>query len=95
MPHPKGGIVALALPATREQARFGVRVNTVAPGIFLTPLRAELPDEMQQGIAASRPFPNRLGGPAQVADVVLMCPSNGNLNAELIRLDGGVRLPPK
>jgi NAD(P)-dependent dehydrogenase (short-subunit alcohol dehydrogenase family) len=91
----KGGIVALALPAARELARFGIRVNTVAPGIFLTPLLAELPDEAQQGIAASIPFPNRLGDPAEFADVVLMCLSNGYLNAEVIRLDGGVRLPPK
>jgi NAD(P)-dependent dehydrogenase (short-subunit alcohol dehydrogenase family) len=91
----KGGIVSLALPAARELARFGIRVNTVAPGIFLTPLLAELPDEVQMGIAASVPFPNRLGDPAEFADVVLMCLSNSYLNAEVIRLDGGVRLPPK
>jgi NAD(P)-dependent dehydrogenase (short-subunit alcohol dehydrogenase family) len=91
----KGGIVSLALPAARELARFGIRVNTVAPGIFLTPLLAELPDEVQMGIAASVPFPNRLGDPAEFADVVLMCLCNSYLNAEVIRLDGGVRLPPK
>jgi NAD(P)-dependent dehydrogenase (short-subunit alcohol dehydrogenase family) len=91
----KGGIVSLALPAARELARFGIRVNTVAPGIFLTPLLAELPDEVRMGIAASVPFPNRLGDPAEFADVVLMCLSNSYLNAEVIRLDGGVRLPPK
>ncbi len=91
----KGGIVSLALPAARELARFGIRVNTVAPGIFLTPLLAELPDEVQQGIASSIPFPNRLGDPAEFADVVLMCLTNCYLNAEVIRLDGGVRLPPK
>ncbi len=91
----KGGIVALALPAARELARFGIRVNTVAPGIFLTPLLAELPDEVQQGIAASIPFPNRLGDPAEFAAMVLMCLTNSYLNAEVIRLDGGVRLPPK
>lgn len=91
----KGGIVALALPAARELARFGIRVNTVAPGIFLTPLLAELPQEVQQGIAASIPFPNRLGDPSEFADVVLMCLTNSYLNAEVIRLDGGVRLPPK
>lgn len=91
----KGGIVALALPAARELARFGIRVNTVAPGIFLTPLLAELPDEVQKGIAASIPFPPRLGDPAEFADVVLMCLTNSYLNAEVIRLDGGVRLPPK
>jgi NAD(P)-dependent dehydrogenase (short-subunit alcohol dehydrogenase family) len=91
----KGGIVALALPAARELARFGIRVNTVAPGIFLTPLLAELPDAVQAGIAASIPFPPRLGDPAEFADVVLLCLTNSYLNAEVIRLDGGVRLPPK
>ncbi|OYU20281.1 MAG: 3-hydroxyacyl-CoA dehydrogenase [Rhodobacteraceae bacterium PARR1] len=91
----KGGIVAMALPAARELARFGIRVNTVAPGIFLTPLLSELPDAVQQGIAASIPFPNRLGKPSEFADVVLMCLTNPYLNAEVIRLDGGVRLPPK
>lgn len=91
----KGGIVALALPAARELARFGIRVNTVAPGIFLTPLLAELPPEVRQGIAASIPFPARLGDPAEFADVVILCLKNSYLNAEVIRLDGGVRLPPK
>lgn len=91
----KGGIVALALPAARELARFGIRVNTVAPGIFLTPLLAELPDDVQSGIAASVPFPHRLGDPAEFADLVLMCLTNRYLNAEVIRLDGGLRLPPK
>lgn len=91
----KGGIVAMALPAARELARFGIRVNTVAPGIFLTPLLAELPDAARAGIAASVPFPPRLGDPAEFADVVLMCLTNAYLNAEVIRLDGGARLPPK
>jgi NAD(P)-dependent dehydrogenase (short-subunit alcohol dehydrogenase family) len=91
----KGGIVALALPAARELARFGIRVNTVAPGIFLTPLLAELPAEVQQGIAASVPFPQRLGDPGEFADVVILCLTNSYLNAEVIRLDGGLRLPPK
>jgi NAD(P)-dependent dehydrogenase (short-subunit alcohol dehydrogenase family) len=91
----KGGIVAMALPAARELARFGIRVNTVAPGIFLTPLLAELPADVQAGIAASIPFPPRLGDPAEFADVVLMCLTNSYLNGEVIRLDGGVRLPPK
>jgi NAD(P)-dependent dehydrogenase (short-subunit alcohol dehydrogenase family) len=91
----KGGIVSLALPAARELARFGIRVNTVAPGIFLTPLLAELPPDVQQGIAAQVAFPNRLGDPAEFAEVVLMCLTNSYLNAEMIRLDGGLRLPPK
>jgi NAD(P)-dependent dehydrogenase (short-subunit alcohol dehydrogenase family) len=91
----KGGIVALALPAARELARFGIRVNTVAPGIFRTPLLAELPEEVQQGIAASIPFPNRLGKPEEFAELVLLCLTNSYLNAEVIRLDGGARLPIK
>ena len=91
----KGGIVALALPAARELARFGIRVNTVAPGIFLTPLLAELPQEVRDGIAAAIPFPPRLGDPAEFADAVRFCLTNSYLNAEVIRLDGGTRLPPK
>ncbi len=91
----KGGIVALALPAARELARFGIRVNTIAPGIFLTPLLAELPTEVQQGIAAAVPFPPRLGDPAEFAQMVIVCLTNRYLNAEVIRLDGGMRLPPK
>jgi len=91
----KGGIVSLALPAARELARFGIRVNTVAPGIFLTPLLGELPDAVREGIAASIPFPPRLGAPAEFADAVRFCLTNGYLNAEVIRLDGATRLPPK
>jgi NAD(P)-dependent dehydrogenase (short-subunit alcohol dehydrogenase family) len=91
----KGGIVSLALPAARELSRFGIRVNTVAPGLFLTPLLAELPDEVQQGLASSIPFPNRLGDPAEFAKAVIFCLSNSYLNAEVIRLDGALRMPPK
>lgn len=91
----KGGIVSLALPAARELARFGIRVNTVAPGIFLTPLLGELPDAVREGIAASIPFPPRLGAPAEFADAVRFCLTNSYLNAEVIRLDGATRLPPR
>ena len=91
----KGGIVALALPAARELARFGIRVNTVAPGIFLTPLLAELPQAARDGITAAIPFPPRLGNPAEFADAVRFCLTNSYLNAEVIRLDGATRLPPK
>ena len=91
----KGGIVSLALPAARELARFGIRVNTIAPGIFKTPLVAELTPEAQAGIAASVTFPNRLGDPAEFADLVKLCLTNSYLNAEVIRLDGGARLPAK
>jgi NAD(P)-dependent dehydrogenase (short-subunit alcohol dehydrogenase family) len=91
----KGGIVSMALPAARELARFGIRVNTIAPGIFLTPLLEELPEEVRRGIAASIPFPPRLGDPAEFAAAARFCLENAYLNAEVIRLDGGVRLPPK
>ena len=91
----KGGIVALALPAARELARFGIRVNTVAPGIFLTPLLAELPQAALDDITAAIPFPPRLGDPAEFADTVRFCLTNTYLNAEVIRLDGATRLPPK
>lgn len=91
----KGGIVSLALPAARELSRFGIRVNTIAPGIFLTPLLGELSDEVRDGIAASIPFPSRLGDPDEFASAVRFCFESGYLNAEVIRLDGGVRLPPK
>lgn len=91
----KGGIVSLALPAARELARFGIRVNTIAPGIFLTPLLAELPDEVQAGLAAAIPHPARLGDPGEFADAVVFALTNGYLNAEVIRLDGALRLPPK
>jgi NAD(P)-dependent dehydrogenase (short-subunit alcohol dehydrogenase family) len=91
----KGGIVSLALPAARELARFGIRVNTVAPGIFLTPLLAELPEAVQQGLAAAIPHPARLGDPAEFADAVIFALRNAYLNAEVIRLDGALRLPPR
>lgn len=91
----KGGIVSLALPAARELARFGIRVNTVAPGLFLTPLLAELPQEVQHNLASSIPFPARLGDPSEFANAVTFALTNPYLNAEVIRLDGGLRLPPK
>ena len=91
----KGGIVALALPAARELARFGIRINTVAPGIFRTPLLAELPDEAQDALASGIPFPSRLGRPSEFAETVLFCVSNDYLNGEVIRLDGATRLTPK
>lgn len=91
----KGGIVALALPAARELARFGIRINTVAPGIFHTPLLAELPEEAQQSLAKSIPYPQRLGRPDEFADAVTFCISNDYLNGETIRLDGATRLNSK
>jgi NAD(P)-dependent dehydrogenase (short-subunit alcohol dehydrogenase family) len=91
----KGGIVALALPAARDLARSGIRVNTVAPGLFRTPLLAELPDDVQAGLAAAIPFPPRLGDPADFAAAVAFALTNPYLNAEVIRLDGALRLPPR
>lgn len=91
----KGGIVSLALPAAREFARIGVRVNTIAPGIFFTPLLYAIPEEARERLGESIPFPSRLGDPAEFADAVLFAVKNAYLNGEVIRLDGAVRLPPK
>jgi NAD(P)-dependent dehydrogenase (short-subunit alcohol dehydrogenase family) len=91
----KGGIVSLALPAARELARFGVRVNTIAPGIFLTPLLQSLPEEAQQSLATAIPYPARLGDPAEFADAVRFAIENQYLNGEVIRLDGALRMQPR
>ena len=91
----KGAVVALTLPAARELAQFGVRVVTIAPGLFLTPLLAELPIEAQQSLAASIPFPKRLGKPDEFAKLVLAIIDNPTLNGEVIRLDGALRMAPK
>jgi NAD(P)-dependent dehydrogenase (short-subunit alcohol dehydrogenase family) len=91
----KGGIVALTLPAAREFARFGIRVLAIAPGLFLTPLLAELPEEVQQGLAAAIPHPARLGRPEEFAAMVLAMIDNDYLNGEVVRLDGALRMQPK
>ncbi len=91
----KGGIVGLTLPAARELARFGVRVLTIAPGLFRTPLVETLPAETQAGLAASIPFPARLGEPAEFAALVVSCVENPFLNGETIRLDGALRMAPR
>ena len=91
----KGGIVALALPAARELAPSGIRVNTIAPGIFLTPLLDELPEEGRKALAAGIPYPARLGHASEFADAVLFCLRNQYLNGEVIRLDGATRLTPR
>ena len=88
----KGGIVAMSLPVARELARVGVRVNVIAPGIFLTPLLYTLPEEAQKALAADIPFPARLGDPAEFADAVLFMARNRYVNAEVLRLDGAARL---
>lgn len=91
----KGGIVSLTLPAAREFAQFGIRVNAIAPGLFHTPLLAGLPQEAQDSLAASIPFPKRLGQPAEYARLVLHIIDNVMINGEVIRLDGALRMAPR
>jgi NAD(P)-dependent dehydrogenase (short-subunit alcohol dehydrogenase family) len=91
----KGGVVSMTLPAAREMARFGVRVMTIAPGLFQTPMMAGLPPEAQASLAASIPFPSRLGDPSEYAALALHIAENVMLNGETIRLDGAIRLAPK
>jgi NAD(P)-dependent dehydrogenase (short-subunit alcohol dehydrogenase family) len=91
----KGGITSLTLPLARDLAQFGVRVMTIAPGLFLTPLLFKLPEEVQQALAASIPFPKRLGKPSEFAQLALHIVTNMALNGEVIRLDGALRMPPR
>ena len=91
----KGGVVGMTLPMARELARFGIRVMTIAPGIFWTPMVDGMPDEVQQSLSASIPFPSRLGQPQEFADTVAFIVQSRYLNGETIRLDGAVRLAPK
>jgi len=91
----KAGIVGMALPIAREFARIGIRVNTVAPGIFWTPMVDGMPEHIQESLSASIPFPSRLGKPEEYAELVAHIMENGYLNGETIRLDGAVRLAPK
>jgi NAD(P)-dependent dehydrogenase (short-subunit alcohol dehydrogenase family) len=91
----KGGVVALVLPAAREFAQFGIRVNAVAPGIFSTPMLHALPEQAQQSLAASVPFPKLLGQPPQYASLVRHMIENRYLNGEVVRLDGALRMAPR
>jgi len=91
----KGGVAALTLPAAREFAQFGVRVLAIAPGIFSTPMLQGLPQEVQNSLGASVPFPKRLGSPDEFAALVMHIVANGYLNGEVIRLDGALRMAPK
>lgn len=91
----KGGLVSLTLPLARDLAQFGIRVCTIAPGLFLTPLLHELPTDVQEALAASIPFPKRLGKPEEYAALALHIVDNNALNGEVIRLDGGLRMPPR
>jgi NAD(P)-dependent dehydrogenase (short-subunit alcohol dehydrogenase family) len=91
----KGGIVGMTLPIARDLARNGVRNMTIAPGIFGTPMLFGMPQEVQDALAASVPFPSRLGTPADYAKLVRHIVENEMLNGEVIRLDGAIRLAPK
>jgi NAD(P)-dependent dehydrogenase (short-subunit alcohol dehydrogenase family) len=91
----KGGIVSLTLPAAREMAQFGVRINTVAPGLIATPLLLNMPQDVQDSLAATVPFPKRLGKPEEFAALVEHIISNTMINGEVIRLDGALRMQSK
>jgi NAD(P)-dependent dehydrogenase (short-subunit alcohol dehydrogenase family) len=91
----KGGIVAMALPIARELAKLGIRVNTIAPGIFDTPMLQGMSEEIRASLGAQVPFPSRLGQPEEYARLAAFIVENPMLNAEVIRLDGGIRMTAK
>jgi NAD(P)-dependent dehydrogenase (short-subunit alcohol dehydrogenase family) len=91
----KGGIVGMTLPMARELAAFGIRVVTIAPGLFLTPMMAALPKEAQESLGRQVPFPPRLGHPEEFASLVRQVVENPMLNGETIRLDGSIRMAPR
>lgn len=91
----KAGVVGMTLPMARDLAQHGIRVCTIAPGLFATPLMKELPEPVQESLAKSIPFPNRLGKPEEFAQLAAHIVSNGHLNGEVIRLDGALRMAPR
>ena len=91
----KGGVVGMTLPIARELARYGIRVMTIAPGLFLPPLLESLPEDVQASLGAQVPFPSRLGDPAEFGKLVTSIVENPMLNGETIRLDGAIRMAPK
>jgi NAD(P)-dependent dehydrogenase (short-subunit alcohol dehydrogenase family) len=91
----KGGVVGMTLPAARDLSQYGIRVNTIAPGLFDTPLLAALPEEARQKLGAGVPFPQRLGQPPEYAQLACQIIENRMLNGETIRLDGALRMPPR
>ena len=91
----KGGVVAMTLPAARDLASLGVRVCTIAPGVFATPMVAMLPEEAQASLAKAIPFPRRLGRPEEYAELVAHMVANPMLNGEVVRLDGALRMAPR
>lgn len=91
----KGGVVSMMLPLAREFAQFGIRVNTIAPGIFKTPMMAGMPEDVQESLGRQVPFPPRLGEPEEYADTVAFIYGNTMVNGETIRVDGAIRMQPK
>ncbi len=91
----KGGVVGMTLPAARDMAQYGIRVNTIAPGLFDTPLLAALPEEARDALGKTIPWPPRLGRPDEYAQLAQAIVENQMLNGETIRLDGAIRMPPK
>ncbi len=91
----KGGVVGMTLPMARELARFGIRVVTIAPGVFWTPMVDGMPEDVQKSLAATIPYPSRLGRPEEYADLAAYILTNTYINGETIRLDGATRLAPK
>jgi NAD(P)-dependent dehydrogenase (short-subunit alcohol dehydrogenase family) len=91
----KGGVVGMTLPAARDLSQYGIRVNTIAPGLFDTPLLGALPEEARTALGSGVPFPRRLGAPAEYAQLACQIVENRMLNGETIRLDGALRMPPR
>ena len=91
----KGGIVGLNLPAARDLAQYGIRVNTIAPGIVETPMLATVSDEFRAGLAAGVPFPQRLGRPQEYAELALFLVEHDYINGEVVRMDGALRMAPR
>ena len=91
----KGGVVAMTLPIARDLSRHGIRVMTIAPGLFETPMLMGLPEPARDALGASIPFPSRLGRPAEYASLACQIIENPMLNGEVIRLDGAIRMAPK
>lgn len=91
----KGGVVGMTLPLAREFARIGIRVNVIAPGIFMTPMVAGMTPELQESLGAQVPFPSRLGRPEEYANLVASIYGNAMINGETIRIDGAIRMQPK
>jgi NAD(P)-dependent dehydrogenase (short-subunit alcohol dehydrogenase family) len=91
----KAGVAGMTLPMARDLAQHGIRVCTIAPGLFATPLLKGLPEPVQQSLAASIPFPARLGKPSEFAELACHIVSNDHLNGEVIRLDGALRMAPR